>query len=240
MQLQSFFDISQATDRVAFRRRLIDFAHAMDFTLVSGVLVIEDEQQPEWHYVGNAPADFSQSTDQALMKKDPVLAQLRKLAVPFMYDQKFYVKAGVPELWEIAAPYGYRTGISVNLRLAGNAHFLLGLDRERTLPHNPEKLTRLFADLQLLAVHCQDAAHRLLRHQQAPVESPAPTPTLTPREREVLQWTKEGKSTWATGQLLSMSEHTVNFHLRNVFRKLDTSSKHVAVLKAISLGLIAP
>lgn len=48
----------------------------------------------------------------------------------------------------------------------------------------------------------------------------------------------EGKSAWATGQLLGMSEHTVNFHLRNIFRKLDASWSKVAVLKAISLGLI--
>jgi DNA-binding CsgD family transcriptional regulator len=30
----------------------------------------------------------------------------------------------------------------------------------------------------------------------------------------------------------------VNFHLRNIFRKLDASSKHQAVLKALALKLI--
>ncbi|MBT9596630.1 MAG: autoinducer binding domain-containing protein [Vitreoscilla sp.] len=236
MQLQNFFDVSQSADKTTFRRRLIDFAHAMDFGLVSSVLVVERPgSETDFLYVGNRPEDFaSLSADKDISKKDPVLTQLRTHGLPFLYDQKFYVQAGAPELWERAAPYGYRTGISVALRLPGNKQFLLGLDRERPLPRSEQKITRMLADLQLLAVHCQDAAQRLL----TPEPPKTPAPTLTPREREVLLRSMEGKSAWATGQLLGMSEHTVNFHLRNIFRKLDASSKQVAVLKAISLGLI--
>jgi DNA-binding CsgD family transcriptional regulator len=65
-----------------------------------------------------------------------------------------------------------------------------------------------------------------------------PVPKLTPREREVLNWTREGKSAWAVGQILAMSEHTVNFHLRNVMRKLNVSGKHMAILRAMSLGIL--
>lgn len=35
-----------------------------------------------------------------------------------------------------------------------------------------------------------------------------------------------------------MSEHTVVFHLRNAMSKLEVSSKHSAVLKAMELGLL--
>ena len=65
-----------------------------------------------------------------------------------------------------------------------------------------------------------------------------PVPKLTAREKEVLNWTREGKSAWAVGQILSMSEHTVNFHLRNAMGKLNVSGKHMAILRAMSLGLI--
>lgn len=238
MRLQDYFDVSQSADKATLRRRLIDFAHAMDFSLVSSALVIEHaDREPDVLYVGNRPEDFAAlSADPALSKQDPVMNKLRTAGLPFLYDQKFYVQAGAPELWERAAPYGYRTGISVALRLGGDRQFLLGLDRERPLPRSDQKITRLLADLQLLAVHCQDVAQRLL----VPAAVPAGAPTLTPREREVLLRTMEGKSAWAAGQILGMSENTVNFHLRNIFRKLDTSSKHVAVLKAISLGIIKP
>jgi DNA-binding CsgD family transcriptional regulator len=32
----------------------------------------------------------------------------------------------------------------------------------------------------------------------------------------------------------------VNFHLQNAFRKLDTSGRTMAVVRAITLGLISP
>ena len=48
----------------------------------------------------------------------------------------------------------------------------------------------------------------------------------------------DGKSAGDVAQILGLSEHTVVFHLRNVARKLDASTKHQAVLKALALGLI--
>lgn len=236
MELQSFYDISQAADKVIFRRRLIDFAHAMDFPLVSGVLVLGVKKNRRWHYVGNAPADFSESTDKSLMGKDPVLARLQTTTEPFLYDQHFYVAAGMPELWEIASPYGYRTGIAVKLPIEGVGQFLFGLDRERPIPKSRRLRSQLFADLCHLAAHCQDAAQRLL----ADTDVASGNASLTQRECEVLKWTKEGKSSWVVGQILSVSEFTVNFHLRNAIRKLGASSKHGAVLKAISLGIFSP
>lgn len=237
IDLQSYFDISQAPDKATFKRRMIDFAHEMDFPIVGAVLVVEHtEKDADFLYIGNRPEDFLPASDKALAKVDPVMTQLRRHGLPFMYDQKFYVDAGAPELWENAAPYGYRTGISVALRLPGNQQLLLGLDRERALPRSNLKLTRLLADLQMLAVHCQDAAQRfLVPHSAAPS-----VPSLSQRELEVLRWTMAGKTAWETGQLLCISEPTVKYHLRNTLAKLDVPSKHMAVLKAISLGLITP
>jgi DNA-binding CsgD family transcriptional regulator len=237
MDLQSYFDISQAPDKATFKRRMIDFAHEMDFPLIGAVLVIEHaDKESVLRYVGNRPEGFVTADDKDIVKKDPVLTKLRRHGLPFMYDQKFYVDAGAPELWENAAPFGYRTGISVALRLPGNQQLLLGLDRERALPRSDQKVTRLLADLQMLAVHCQDAVVRFLGVQEVSPE----VPSLSNRELEVLRWTMAGKTAWETGQLLCISEPTVKYHLRNVLTKLDVPSKHMAVLKAITLGLINP
>jgi DNA-binding CsgD family transcriptional regulator len=237
MDLQSYFDISQAPDKAAFKRRLIDFAHHMDFPLVGAALVAEQpDKGPVFSYVGNRPEAFVAGADKELAKVDPLMTKMRRQGLPVMYDQKFYVEAGAPALWEAAAPYGYRTGIMVALRLSGTQQFLLGLDRERALPRSDQKITRLLADLQMLAVHCQDAAQRFM----APEVAAPPIPNLSERELEVLRWTMAGKTAWETGQLLCISEPTVKYHLRNTLAKLDVPSKHMAVLKAISLGLIAP
>ena len=94
--------------------------------------------------------------------------------------------------------------------------------------------TRMLADLQFLAVHAQDAAQRLL----VPRDEEFDAPHLTPRELDILRLTRDGKSAWVAGQILGISEHTVNFHLRNIQRKLNTTSKHQAVLVAMRHGLI--
>jgi LuxR family quorum-sensing system transcriptional regulator CciR len=61
---------------------------------------------------------------------------------------------------------------------------------------------------------------------------------LSRREREVLQWTAEGKTSWDIGMILNISDNTVNFHIKNSIRKLGTTSRTVAVVKAIRLNLI--
>jgi DNA-binding CsgD family transcriptional regulator len=63
---------------------------------------------------------------------------------------------------------------------------------------------------------------------------------LTPREKEILSYSAEGKSIPAIGAILSISDNTVLFHLKNIYGKLDVSTRQTAVVKAIRLGLITP
>lgn len=67
-----------------------------------------------------------------------------------------------------------------------------------------------------------------------------PPVKLTEREKEVLLWCAKGKSNWAIGQILHVTEHCVKFHIANCISKLGAESRINAVLKAIRLGLIAP
>ena len=132
------------------------------------------------------------------------------------------------------APFGYCTGIAVGLHLPNNRHFLLGVDRPKNLPRSESKLTRMVADLQLLAVHAQYAAQQIF---DKGLDAPEPKPSLT-RVSWVLRWTMDGKSAYVTGQILSISASAVNFHLQNAMRKLDVASKHQAVLKCVNLGIL--
>lgn len=237
MRLSDYYDVSQSPDRATFERRLVDFAHAMDFGRVSAALVVDcPGRDPAFVMLGNTPQEFLEaSRDASQSRRDPVLKRMKAQGVPFTYDQKTYVEEDAADLWEEQARFGYHAGISMALHLPGGRHFLLGVDRDGNLPEDNQHLTRMMADLQLLAVHAQDAAVRLLleeAHRRAGI------PQLTAREQEVLRWTADGKSSWEVGQILGMSEHTVNFHMRNLMNKLDVSSKHLAVLRALSLGLL--
>lgn len=65
-------------------------------------------------------------------------------------------------------------------------------------------------------------------------------PELTYREREVLMWCVKGKSNWAIGEILNISEHSVKFHMQNVYAKLGANSRISAAVKAIRMGLLRP
>ena len=62
--------------------------------------------------------------------------------------------------------------------------------------------------------------------------------TLTDRELEVLRWSADGKTAAEISMILPISLNTVNFHLKNVMKKLSTPNKAAAVLYATVNGLL--
>jgi LuxR family quorum sensing-dependent transcriptional regulator len=62
---------------------------------------------------------------------------------------------------------------------------------------------------------------------------------LSEREREALQWAAEGKNDWEIGEVMNISEHGADKHLRSVRAKLGAINRTQAVAEAIRRGLIA-
>jgi LuxR family transcriptional regulator, quorum-sensing system regulator CviR len=59
------------------------------------------------------------------------------------------------------------------------------------------------------------------------------------REREVLNWIKEGKTSWEISKILQISERTVNFHVHNILSKLQATSRGHALAIAMEQKIIA-
>ena len=227
----------QAGSRDDFRSEVVRFSKALGFNTVSAMAVVDHTVgRSEFVSIDNAPPGYAEAiNDVPSMRRDPVMQHCRRHSVPIIWDQATYLSQGLGELWEEQARFGYRTGIAMALHLPEGRHFAMGVERDRPLPTDGGELTRLVADLQLFAVHAQDAALRVL--------SPTPVltdrPSLTPRELEALRWTMEGKTAWEVGAILGISERTAVLHVTNAMHKLDCASKHQAVLKALRLGLIS-
>lgn len=237
MNYQQLIDVGLSEDFASFERRLVATADALGFPIISGVLMRGRLQDADVQItsLGNTPDAYIQAAkDLGDTRRDPVMAQLMTQSVPVIYDQKTYAAAGVGELWEMQASYGYKTGIAVKLHLPGDKHFLLGLDREEALPEPGMQLMQMVAGLQLLAAHALTTADRLL----SPKLGKGDLPKLTKRELDVLSWTAQGKTAWEVSVILGMSEKTVNFHLGNAMRKLEVTSKHQAVLKCFAAGIL--
>jgi DNA-binding CsgD family transcriptional regulator len=63
---------------------------------------------------------------------------------------------------------------------------------------------------------------------------------LTPQEKEILEWVAEGKKDFEVGEIMMISEATVNFHMRNIMKKTNSHNRVTAVVKALAYGLICP
>ena len=63
---------------------------------------------------------------------------------------------------------------------------------------------------------------------------------LTPREREVLLLVAEGATNKEIAGSLCLSEHTVNFNMKNILSKLHLRNRAQAVAYAIRTGLVTP
>lgn len=76
-------------------------------------------------------------------------------------------------------------------------------------------------------------ARRVVESFRKSVESP-----LSARETEVLSHLCQGRSYADVGRTLFVSEETVHFHIKNIYRKLQVHSKSAAVARAIKEKLV--
>jgi DNA-binding CsgD family transcriptional regulator len=231
-----FTSVLKTRNRDEFQSEVVNFTKRLGFETVSATVVIDHLLgEAEFITVDNTPRGYRDIfEDPNKNRRDPVMQHCRRQSVPIIWDQSTYAEKGVGELWEVQARFGYCSGIAMALHLPDGRHFFLGVDRDKPVPPDPAEVTRLVADLQLFAVHAQDAALRIL----TPAPSSPNAPALTPRELETLRWTMEGKTAWEVGNLLGISERTAALHVNNATHKLDCVNKHQAVLKALRLGLI--
>lgn len=71
-----------------------------------------------------------------------------------------------------------------------------------------------------------------------PVARPPVSNLLSPREREVLTAIARGFTNKEVAALLGISSNTIPVHVRNIYRKLETSNRAEAVYEAQAQGLI--
>jgi DNA-binding NarL/FixJ family response regulator len=69
-------------------------------------------------------------------------------------------------------------------------------------------------------------------------EDESPAEQLTPRETEVLGLLAEGLGNKEIAAKLSISEHTIKFHIRSILGKLGAASRTDAVARGIRSGVI--
>lgn len=162
---------------------------------------------------------------------DPVVNRAAQARRPYRWDELGELSAVQRRMFAEAGEAGLHDGLTVPLHSPGGEVFVASV----ASAHGDTDRRRGPALVNLLVTQ----AHSVLvglRHPGAPA---APV-QLTARERECLIWSARGKSSWDIGMILSISENTVNFHLKNAMAKLQASTRVMAIVKAIRIGLIVP
>lgn len=179
---------------------------------------------PEWraHYFANG-----------YDRIDPIVTKSRRRVAAFAWSD-IYRKNNAAQnerrIFDEAAGFGLRSGVSIPLHGPDGGFAIMSFAR----PRDEEFKSAVTVYLQAAALHF----HAILSKLSHASGVARQFPVLSVRERECLLWAAKGKSSWDTGMILGISENTVNFHIKNAMRKLDSRSRTVAAVKALRLGLI--
>jgi LuxR family quorum sensing-dependent transcriptional regulator len=165
-------------------------------------------------------------------RHDPCVAYCRQTGDPFLWSEISRSKLEAPArlVMDEATEFGLRQGICVPV----HAPFA---------PPSVVTLSGEFVDLEPATLHVVNLLARqdiqsVLRSRSGAGQSPKPI--LSEREREVLRWIANGKTAWEVSRILSLSEHTVLTHQRNVKQKLGATNNVHTVVQALLRKEIQP
>ncbi|MCB8821128.1 helix-turn-helix transcriptional regulator [Microvirga rosea] len=189
------------------------------------------QQQISHIILDHWPADWSRRYfTHGYIARDPAIKSVSLGASPFLWSDLRPLYRDSPAAWRVmeeASDFRLKSGFTIPLAtLEGDvAGFSIAGERLEIPPEERGMLT-------LLATY---ALGRALLLREADLKTIA---KLSPREREALQWAAEGKSEWEIGEIMGISEHGVDKHMRAARMKLGTTSRTHAVAEAIRMGLI--
>lgn len=165
---------------------------------------------------------------------DPVVLLTPEIERPFLWDSlssSYKLNRAQDTLMHQANESGLKDGVGIPLHGPRGSVCLVTYAASDGHPDPGAELPKL----DVLAAQFHSAYSALGRSEN----DHRTTAVLSKRERECLQWIASGKSSWDIGVILNISENTVNFHVKNVLRKLDANTRILAVVKALRYGLIS-
>ncbi|WP_308720877.1 autoinducer binding domain-containing protein [Komagataeibacter xylinus] len=161
---------------------------------------------------------------------DPVIDPVNHGLTPYNWDQAYIRNADQKKIMNEFRDVGFQSGHAIPLHLTPGMLLLVSVASPEKEIDFPTQLLIQLSVGQYHTRYCQLAM--LSTHDEKPL--------MTGRERECLLWVAQGKDTAEIGTILSISDNTAKYHLKNVMQKLGCHNRVQAVVRAIQLGLIHP
>lgn len=187
---------------------------------------------PKFFLQNNYPSAWQQRYAEAgYLSLDPTVKHGRTTETPLVWSDEVFTDC--PALWKEAQDFGLRFGWAQSCLNANSVGGMLTLSRS-TGSITATELSSIEPKMKWLVSVTHISLSKIhvgkLRDQN--------DFGLTPREIEVLKWTADGKSAQEIAEILRISKHVVDFHIKNAVLKLQTSNKVAAAVRAATLGLL--
>lgn len=214
-------------DRVAVLARDIGFDYC-----AYGLQMPIPVSSPKVFMINNYPDAWRKQYAKAgYLAVDPTVRHGQTSMSPITWSARD--QRGNRAFWDDAAAHDISYGWCQSSFTRTGIGGLLTLSRSYE-PITVEELTQKETQLRwLVSVTHESMAQRQVGRLNAlnPVQ-------LSARESEILRWTADGKSAQEIAEILHVTKHTVDFHIKNAIYKLQAVNKTSAVVKALVLGLL--
>jgi LuxR family transcriptional regulator len=161
---------------------------------------------------------------------DPVLKQSNFMRGEIIWSDALFAESR--ELWDAARDHGLATGRTHCVMAPNRTAGFLSVSRSGVRKELVSE-DELGLRLSYLAELSMATLNRLDDPSVGMIDM-----KLSKREREILQWTGEGKTSAEIAIILSISENTVNFHQKNMQKKFNAPNKTQIACYAAAMGII--
>lgn len=212
--------LQQQTQNLEFDYFALCIKHPVPFTRPRLVL-----------YTSYPQAWIKQYQEENYFAIDPVLKPQNYVRGMLNWSDELFAPQA-EALWEQARNFGLRKGVTQCVITPARAQGYLSVCRS----HGREKALKE-GELELRLQHLIEISMMALNRLDDPGVASLEM-KLSKREKEILQWTAEGKTSAEIAIILAISENTVNFHQKNMQKKFNAPNKTQIACYAAAIGLI--
>lgn len=226
--------IEEINDPVAVAAAFQSFILQLGMRTACCMKVPEHGEDVAEHVLMNTnPSEFvEQYVERDFVKRDPMVVEMFRTFQAYAWSDvlaRRKLEDDQKEIFYSGSDFRMNVGFVVPIFGATGYAGLASITGESGTLTNPIR-----AALQLSSIYVHNKLLALRRRKELRRIH------LTPRESECMRWAASGKSDWDIGEILGISEKTVNFHLENAKRKYGVATRVQAVVAAIRQGTLLP
>lgn len=181
---------------------------------------------------------FNQYMEMKYYDVDPIAARAREAVEPFYWSEAYRADDAGDDgrarlVMEEAREFNLNDGLVVPI-FGSNGEQSCVTMGGRNQDHHP----RARHALHFMSMYAHFRAREIAPIWPTLVKCQSDQVELTEREKECLRWIALGKTDLDLADILDISAHTANMHVRNAGRKLNAANRTQAVVTAMMAGQI--